>query len=111
MHVKYEVAQTPMGAGEERQFLPGSQLGVPLFSRQYRYAVAITPSATPFTTAADGIMVSANANVTFTLADDPAATAVTLALLAGVQYDLAVAKVTTVSAGTAIALYHRKPAS
>ncbi len=46
-----------------------------------------------------------------TLADDPAATPILLPLLAGVQYDLAIAKVTIVSTGVAYALYHRKPAA
>jgi hypothetical protein len=112
MYLKYETAPTPMGtAGEERNTAPAQAMGVPLTSRQYRYLAPIVPAPGDLTFPADGIMVTVNANVTLTLADDPDGTPILLPLLAGVQYDLAIAKVTIVSAGTAYALYHRKPAA
>ncbi len=126
MLVKYESIPNPMGGGgEERATVPGNAMGVPIFSRQYRHLAAITPQpdATPGPTdhgapldfPSDGIMVSANCNVTCVLADsyaeDPLATPILLPLLAGVQYDLAIARVTVVSTGTAYALYHRKPSA
>ena len=112
LQVKYETTPRPMGtAGEERQTIPGQAMGVPIVSRQYRYIEPITPAPGDLPFPSDGIMVSANADVTLTLADDPEGTPILLHLLVGVQYDLAVAKVTVVSTGVAYALYHRKPAA
>lgn len=81
MFVRYDATHEPPAAGEERHTLPGTPAGVPLFSRQYRYMVAITPGSTVL--AADGIMVTADANVTLTSADDPEATPMLVPLKAG----------------------------
>lgn len=109
MDIRFDATHDGRVTGEESHIWPGTPAGIPFVTRQYRYAVAITPAPGALANPTDGIMVSANANVTFTSADDPDAAPMTLALVAGVQYDLSVAKVTVVSAGTAVALYHRKP--
>lgn len=110
MDVRFDTNHRAPASGEEAHTIPGTKRGVPLVSRQFRFIVAIVPDPGLLTNGdTDGLMVTANANVTLTSADDPAATPFVVALLAGVQYDLSVAKVTAVSAGTAYALYHRKP--
>lgn len=102
MHVK--------SAKGELDTVPGTERGFPIFTRRYSYVVAITPAGTVLPEGhCDGLMVSANANVTMTSPDAPEATPFVLALIAGTQYDIGAAKVTAVSAGTAYALYHRKP--
>ena len=66
---------------------------------------AITPSSSLISPPMDGIRVSADANVTCVFENDGDSDTVTLALKAGVDYAYCLKKVTTVSTGTAHALY------
>lgn len=107
--IRYDETPPARADREESALWPGQKMGVPLVSEQYRHIEAIAPSGALLAQPTDGVMLSAAGNVTATSVDDPTATPFVLALLAGVVYPFALAKVTVVSAGTLFALHHRKP--
>lgn len=109
MQQRYDETPVARADREESALWPAQKMGVPLVSGQYRHIEPIVPGASALAQPTDGIMLSAAGNVTATSVDDPGAAPFTLALLAGVVYPFALAKVTAVSAGTLFALHHRKP--
>lgn len=86
---------------------------MPISADFYRYlgeparrGVAITADAGDIANAPSrALFVSADANVTLVLADDPTASPVLYALKGGQVYPFAVRRMTALSAGTVIALF------
>lgn len=101
------------GPKGEQAVIPGTDDGIPWVTSQYRFIVAVTPHLTNSlpSGSCDAIMVSQDATVTCVGSDDAAATPVALPLITGRIHELGLIRVTAVSAGTAYALYHRKPGS
>lgn len=106
--LKYTTEPQQLGNGEEPHKLPVQAMGVPMTSGQYRHFAAVVPGPGLIEPPIDGFVVTEAADVTLVPADDPDAAGVTFSAVPGYEYKLACARVTAVSAGTLVGLWHRK---
>ncbi len=84
------------------------QAGNLFVTSNIRYAVAVTPSGSALTNGpCDAVLLSADANVTFELAEQ--GTSLTVFLRSGFWHAMAMSKVTVVSTGTLYAGWIRNP--
>ncbi len=109
MHVVHDVpAKFARALPEDSDVVPGTAMGVPIFSAQYRYFAVITPSNTALDIPCDGLICATDGTVTVVGADGIGA-AVAITVKAGVEYRFACSKVTASGAGAVTGLWHRAP--
>lgn len=111
MHTVYDdAAKFSRAKGECSDAFPANKMGVPIFSKQYRYWEVLTAAPASLAQPTDAFICSTDGTVTIGGADDDT-TALAITVKAGVIYEFAVSKMTAAAAGTVTGLWHRKPSN